>query len=406
MLLARRIAVCGMRSALLFVSALSLCLPCGVGGHPVVAYLFTLRRSENPMLRRVWESFWRSCPAGADFHVHTHTDPTMSKPVHPATDNRTRVVRGFAGSSIQDSVHIRRFEYSMVRARLLLLRRALAVEGPVPDFFIFFSETDAPISSCTRLLTFLESRMGGSFVKVDSVFGELSQVIDRGGAEWTEKYAKLCPRCRAAGLEPTDYRHGPGWVGLFRDHAAQISQDEKVHEQAHIALHTYISELYCCCACAFLSKPHTLTQTLSVSLPYTQVFEHWRGPGVPDEAYWTTLMQKYRQRSWGHLLTYMLPGDARTGHPHMFGADDVPALESLSRPGKSAEHYYFVRKMNVTGTLLQVWRRAGILAFSCKLHSWCCCAPQVESALLQLIKIVSTRQNSSPSIGRNPRIQP
>ena len=74
--------------------------------------------------------------------------------------------------------------------------------------------------------------MGGSFVKVDTLVGELAQVIDRGGDPWKRKYAEICPKCGGAGLEPADYRHGPGWVGLYRDHAALISRDEKIHEQA------------------------------------------------------------------------------------------------------------------------------------------------------------------------------
>ena len=94
---------------------------CSAGQLPTVAYLFTQRR-ERHMLHRSWEAFWRTCPAEAEYHVHVHADPTFTGKKTFAA-NASIPKRGFEGSAIPGSIHIRRFEYTMVRARMLLLRR-------------------------------------------------------------------------------------------------------------------------------------------------------------------------------------------------------------------------------------------------------------------------------------------
>ena len=55
-------------------------------------------------------------------------------------------------------------------------------------------------------------------------------------------------------------------------------------------------------------QPSHPTHSRCTSHQPAQVFKWWRGPGVPDEVYWMTLMQKYKWKSWGHLLTHMRAG--------------------------------------------------------------------------------------------------
>ena len=161
---------------------------------PVVAYLFTMRH-ERPLLRKPWEAFWNACPPDADVRIHTHADPTTSR----RSALNTTLKHGFAGSTIPGSIHIKRFEYTMVQARILLLRHALSVK-PAPDYFFFFSETDAPIGRCSDLLSYLEPKMGGSFIHTDSLYtipgSSVGAALKQGGQAWEKKYAELCPGCK------------------------------------------------------------------------------------------------------------------------------------------------------------------------------------------------------------------
>jgi hypothetical protein len=117
-------------------------------------------------------------------------------------------------------------------------------------------------------------RASHPFPQNDIVHGELGEINQRGGQEWEEKFRSICPGCKCAalwhirihhgglhagwpeggsmvcelprsggtnssvcifivrrgvGLNAEDYRHGPGWVGLWRDHAKKIVDDESLH---------------------------------------------------------------------------------------------------------------------------------------------------------------------------------
>ena len=91
----------------------------------------------------------------------------------------------FAGSAIPERIRIKRFEYSMVQARLLLLRRAVHAL-PTAEFFFFFSETDAPIGSCSAMQRFLAHKRGGSFVQGET-FEPHALLV--GDPNWHKAYA-------------------------------------------------------------------------------------------------------------------------------------------------------------------------------------------------------------------------
>ena len=68
------------------------------------------------------------------------------------------------------------------------------------------------------------------------------------------------------------------------------------------------------------------------------------GLGVPDEWYWTTLVEA-RGRRADHILTYMEPGSAETGHSKTFHADDLPRLVAKAR---GTPPFFFARKFPTT----------------------------------------------------------
>ena len=47
-------------------------------------------------------------------------------------------------------------------------------------------------------------------------------------------YPLALPAYREVGLFAADYRHGPGWVGLYQDHARQIVDAESIHEKVRV----------------------------------------------------------------------------------------------------------------------------------------------------------------------------
>ena len=98
--------------------------------EPKVAYLFTLRRNRHP-LPRVWNAYFRGCPVGSHI-VRVHVDPAQAAR-GAAKDDAASVQGAFQHNSIPRSVPIRRMEYSMVKARLLLMRNASAHVPRPPD---------------------------------------------------------------------------------------------------------------------------------------------------------------------------------------------------------------------------------------------------------------------------------
>ena len=199
-------------------------------------------------------------------------------------------------------IHIARFGYSMVQARLLLLRHAAGAKPPA-EWFIFFSESDAPLRSCPDALRFLARRAGArSFAYADPP----SPGVELGSRAWAQSFRHSCPQCAAANISAADYRHGPGWVALHRSHVLPILEREPTLEP---------------------------------------VFSTATGLGVPDEWFWTTLVQAQDGRRHNHLLTYMQPGDAKTGHSKTFGPHDLPELVAKAH---AAAPSFFARKFPTT----------------------------------------------------------
>jgi len=277
---------------------------------PNVAYLFSLRRASHP-LHRPWNQFWRSCGHDTPFRVFCHTDPDLDPrrsdtPSIPAS--APIVMQGsFAGSVIPEQVKIRRFGWTMVEARLLLLQHALQA-APDADFFVFLSETDAPIADCSLLLRYLSHRAGGSFMQSGKPFGAGGGGEPRVTVPSEAKFSRVCPRCRDANISITDYRHGPGWVALWRSHA-----------QRYVELAPTVGSLF---------------------------KEEGGPPGIPDETFWTTLAAHHGFHLWDHLLTHMAPGSAKTGHPHLFMPEEIAALKPLPL---AHQPKFFVRKIYLSG---------------------------------------------------------
>ena len=268
---------------------------------PTVAFLFTLRRDRHP-LGRAWNAFFRTCPKGTA-RVHVHTDPNF-KP--RSTGNRTLGGQGAFTDAVipTPKVHIARFGYSMVQGRLNLMRYASTVSPPA-DWFLFFSESDAPLRSCPDAMRYLAKHAGSSFAYSDHTPTEQLQA---GAWGWEQTFRTACPLCAAANISAATYRHGPGWVGLHRAHALPIMRREQAHEPA-------FAEGY-----------------------------DWKLLGVPDEWYWTTLVEALGRRA-DHILTYMEPGSAETGHSKTFRVEDLPRLVAKAR---STPPSFFARKFPTT----------------------------------------------------------
>lgn len=267
---------------------------------PTVAFLFTLRRDRHP-LGRAWNAFFRTCPNGTA-RVHVHTDPNF-KP--RSAGNRTLGGQGAFTNAVipTPKVHIARFGYSMVQARMNLMRYAVDVSPPA-DWFLFFSESDAPLRSCPDAMRYLARHSGSSFAYSDHTPTEQQA----GARAWERTFRTACTRCAAANISAATYRHGPGWVGLHRDHALPILRRELEHEPAFAGEYD------------------------------------WKLLGVPDEWYWATLVEAHGRRA-DHILTYMEPGSAETGHSKTFHADDLPRLVAKAR---SAPPFFFARKFPTT----------------------------------------------------------
>ena len=201
---------------------------------PSVAYLFTLRGVGSHPLERAWSRYFDGCPAHS-VTLLSHTD-VSSMQKKPATSPSGV----FAGSMIKESIKVRRFSYSMVRARLLLLRSAmnsthsdweqrryLARRRPV--WFLFLSDSCAPLLPCAEVHHYLERHSPRSFV----------------GAEPCNDHNRLR---NATSHIRQNCRTGPGWVGLHQSAAQLLLRKEHAYEPRFLRL------------------------------------------GVPDELYWSTVL--------------------------------------------------------------------------------------------------------------------
>ena len=125
------------------------------GSAASAAYLFTLRRERHP-LPNVWAAYFKGCPAGS-FSVHTHIEPESQA----AKMNVSR--SHFTTGRIKTSVHVERFGYSIVKVRYLLMHAA----QERPDWYVFLSDSCAPLVNCHDAHAYLESRGGRSFIGTD-----------------------------------------------------------------------------------------------------------------------------------------------------------------------------------------------------------------------------------------------
>ena len=196
---------------------------------PILAYLFTLRRARHP-LPHVWTNYFNGCPASANYRIHIHVDPTFNA---TSVEEKGPAAKYFNARRVlpyQELIKVHRFGFSLVQARMKLLRHALgdgAGGGPLPQYLSFFSESCAPIATCeavhTRLLHAARASVPQSFV------GEAPQTyfatwlkynIDT--PEWSKEFREtICPRCAAVGIEPKSFRFSPGWVTLHQAHAIE-----------------------------------------------------------------------------------------------------------------------------------------------------------------------------------------
>ena len=74
--------------------------------------------------------------------------------------------------------------------------------------------------------------------------------------------------------------------------------------------------------------------------------------GIADEAYWGTVGARHGLRMWGYTLTYMEPGDPKSGHPALFGPADVQRVRQAAQQEESTPRF-FARKFQTTAAVDQ-----------------------------------------------------
>lgn len=282
----------------------------------VVAYLFTLRKDRHP-LGRAWASYFKGC-APDSFVVRSNVDPRFP----PGKFNASWP---FAGSAIPHSMHVSRMEYPMVEVRLRLMRAANKASAQPIDWFWFGSESDAPIASCAAAHAHLAAHPGRSFNVVDRPLSEAQRGLT---PEWITAFtAVACPNCSRAGISPSDFRHTPGWITLYKDHAHYFLRHEAKLEAAF--------------------RGWTWERVVA---------------GIADEAYWGTVSHRHGLQLWDYTLTHMEPGDAKTGHPALFGPEDVPRVLRMAS-SQADRPRFFARKFqtlaSVDTALAAALRRSG-----------------------------------------------
>lgn len=220
---------------------------------------------------------------------------------------------------INDHIHIERFGWTMVEARMLLLSNAtqeVEQEGMGSSerdkWYLFFSESCAPIGTCEQAHSYLRHHAGKSFI--DTERRPLHPLQLANSSDWTAAFREACPGCADAGILPEHYRFSPGWVGLWHPHALQFL------------------------ALSEATKPAFTNWT------YNKVVH-----GIQDETYWSTVSTKLQIPLWPQLLTYMEAGNAATGHSASFTAADLPRLSLLTgNAHKHKRRWFFARKFHTT----------------------------------------------------------
>ncbi|KAL3904707.1 MAG: hypothetical protein SGPRY_011187 [Prymnesium sp.] len=189
-----------------------------------VAYLFLLRTLGSHPLQATWSRYFATCPANS-YVIFSHTDAASSNqpPGNPAsgifTSNAgyspaSREHTFFSKSTLPQSIRVHRFDFSIVKARLLLLRAAVEQSRPyaslpgrrqtTPQWFLFLSDSCAPLLPCSEIHLYLERHGNRSFVGSDPC-------DDR-------------RRWHNTSISAVDCRKSMGWGGLHRTAALRILQ--------------------------------------------------------------------------------------------------------------------------------------------------------------------------------------
>jgi len=245
--------------------------------------------------------------------VHTHVEMNST---HVTKPNVGQLPTRFSAGRIGTSIHVERFQYSMVKVRYLLLHAAFQVGNP--EWFIFLSDSCAPLVSCRSAHAYLNAHKGRSFLGPDGTEPSgADQMATAERAKYAEAFHRVCPKCATVGVEPQHYLHTAGWFGVWREHAQLLLDKEREHDEA---------------------------------------MRDWVGvrdlPGIPDETHWGTLFTRYQLPMWGRLLTFMLRGSAKGGHPRIFQSQDIGLVENetAKEAAKDGEKlkYLFARKFATT----------------------------------------------------------
>ena len=258
--------------------------------HASVAYLFTLRDVGAHPLTRTWTRYFDGCPAGS-VRLLSHTDASASPKVSSAPNV-------FSHSTITPSLKVNRFTFSLVKARMSLLRHAMnsthqlgmqpvwasPSSAPPPSWFLFLSGNCAPLLPCAEVHRYLKHHSPRSFVSADR--------------------CDDANRLRNASIQMVEKcRKSFGWIGLHRRAVQRLLLKEKANQPEFLRV------------------------------------------GIPDESYWSTLLHTEQLPIMGRALTFMSFDDHGKGHGGGAHPDEFKLnnLASVRRRALSAGHV-FARK--------------------------------------------------------------
>lgn len=267
--------------------------------NSTVAYLFLLRDPANSgevkhPLGDAWNKYFDGCDPGS-YQVLVNLDSNnSSRRYGPQRQGR----EAFGPSSLMpETMHIRRFSYSIVSAKLKLMRHArnMAQHAGLatgPAWSLLFSDSCAPLLSCRAVHRYLAEHQARSFVQMDQ-----------------------CSPARLHGtdLKMEDCRSGLGWAGLNQEASERILEQE-------------------------VQRAGLFSRT-----------------GIPDEFYWSTSLFIDRLPAWGRQLTYMrFPEWGGGAHPFTYDATQMAS----TRAQALKEGFVFARKFaqnNETNAILASW---------------------------------------------------
>lgn len=271
-----------------FLSAMAL-------SNESVAYLFLLRGrvdnfSDHP-LSEAWNRYFDGCDPGS-FMIGIHLDgsgtdtrgmPSSMLAVQPPREPPMRQGHFGARAVLNSSLQVKRFAFSIVKAKLKLLRNARdrAREARVPAgpaWSLLFSDSCAPLLSCQAVHKYLREHSGRSFTA-------MSRTCEQGRLHDTK-------------LKLHDCRASLGWIGLYREASQHILDREE--RNAPFFVRT----------------------------------------GIPDEFYWSTILNLEGLPSWNRHLTYMHFTLNSGGHPDTITDGTLPHIRALA----IAKGYAFARK--------------------------------------------------------------